>query len=353
VNSSFETERFVLPSISWNNRRNLSVSAYPNILGEYRIDSRFNPTLRSTARYAFESDRHLIDYRHRNGLGQEYYANYRTGESLSDRMEMGLVHYSENDLLGRAQLGLVSNGGSFGYTLDWESRLLPGFQSRLRVAKGGYDIGFYEDEEEDDLYIQWHMTLDFAVAQNRIVPADSSWGSFDSAALTGEVLLGGRRVSDSDGVEQIELIIDGDSHTAIVQGGRYYLDGLEPGLHKLSIDSRFLPIELMPGANQDYWVRLEAAAATEVPLLLEARYAIAGRVRNVAGDNVVGLQLSVLNDSGRKVGEAYTDQYGLYRADSLAPGKYYVIAEENGERLSAIEVEVTDSFLFEQDLLVP
>jgi hypothetical protein len=30
-----------------------------------------------------------------------------------------------------------------------------------------------------------------------------------------------------------------------------------------------------------------------------------------------------------------------------------VIAEENGERLSAIEVEIIDAFLFEQDLLVP
>ncbi|MBT8145540.1 MAG: carboxypeptidase-like regulatory domain-containing protein, partial [Gammaproteobacteria bacterium] len=236
---------------------------------------------------------------------------------------------------------------------DWESRFIPGFNSRLRLAKGGYDIGIYEDEEEDDLYLQWHMTLDFAVTQNRIVPADSNWGSFESAALTGEILLGDRRITGSDGISQIELIIDGDSYTALVQGGRYYIDGLQPGLHKITLDSRFLPIELMPGDNQDYWVRLEAAAATEVPLMLEARYAIAGRVRNVDGDNVVGLQLDILNDSGRKVGEAYTDQYGLYRADSLAPGKYYVIAQQNGERLSAIEVEVTDAFLFEQDLLVP
>ena len=138
-----------------------------------------------------------------------------------------------------------------------------------------------------------------------------------------------------------------------MEAGRYYLDGLEPGLHKISIDSRFLPIELMPGDNQDYWVRLEAGASTEVPLLLEARYAISGRVRNVDGENVTGLQLSILNAAGRQVGEVYTDRYGLYRADALAPGKYYVVAYENGERLSAIEVRITDAFLFEQDLLVP
>lgn len=353
VSTSFETESFILPSASWTNRRSLSVAAYPNINGNYRLDSRFSPTRAATARYAYESDRHLVDYRHRNGQGQEYYVNYRTGRSLSDRMELGLVHNSENLLLGRVQMGLVTNGGRFGYNLDWESRLLPGFNSRLRLARGGYDVGIYEDEQEEELYLQWQMTLDFAVAQSRIVPADTSWGSLSSAALTGEVLLGGRRVTSGDNIERIELVIDGDSHTAIVEAGRYYLDGLEPGLHKITIDSRFLPIQLMPGDNQDYWVRLDAGAATEVPLVLEARYAIAGRVRNVDGDNVQGQQLTILNEAGRKVGMAYTDQYGLYRADSLAPGKYYVIAEENGERLSAIEVEITDAFLFEQDLLVP
>lgn len=353
INTNYETTNFVLPSANWSNRKNFTVSAYPNIGGDYRVDSSFSPTRYDTARYAFERDRHLIDYRRRDGRGQEYYANYSAGESQSDRLELGLVHYSENPLLGRAQVGLVSNGGRLGYTLDWESNFFPGFNSRLRLAKGGYDVGIYKDEEKDELYLQWHMTLDFAVAQNRIIPADSNWGSFESAALSGEVMLGDRRVVAGDNIDQIELIIDGNSYTALVQGGRYYIDGLEPGLHKISMDSRFLPIELMPGDNQDYWVRLEAAAATEVPLKLEARYAIAGRVRNVDGENVVGLQLIILNDSGRKVGEAYTDQYGLYRADSLAPGEYYVVAQENGERLSAIEVEIADAFLFEQDLLVP
>ncbi|MCP5346695.1 MAG: carboxypeptidase-like regulatory domain-containing protein [Gammaproteobacteria bacterium] len=353
VNASFASESFVLPSASWSNRRNFSLSAYPNIQGDYRLDSRYSLSRLATARYAYESNRHLVDYRQRDGRGQEYYANYRTGQSLSDRTELGVVHYSENELLGRVQLGLVANGSRFGYNVDWESRLLPGFNSRLRLAKGGYDVGIYEDEQEEELYLQWHMTLDFAVAQSRIVPADSSFGSLSSASLTGEVLLGGRRVASADNVDRIELVIDGDSYTALVEAGRYYLDGLEPGLHKISIDSRFLPIELMPGDNQDYWVRLEAGASTEVPLLLEARYAISGRVRNVDGENVTGLQLSILNAAGRQVGEVYTDRYGLYRADALAPGKYYVVAYENGERLSAIEVRITDAFLFEQDLLVP
>lgn len=353
VSTSFETQQFLLPSATWGNQHNFSIAAYPNINGDYRLDSRYSPNRFTTARYAFESDRHLFDYRQRNGRGQEYYVNFRTGQSLRDRVEVGMVHNAESGLLGRVQLGLVASGSRLGYNLDWESRLLSGFNSRLRVARGGYDVGFSEDEQDDQLYLQWQMTLDFAVAQRRLVPADSSWGSLNSAALTGEVLLAGRRITAGDGIERIELIIDGDSCTALVEGGRYYLDGLEPGLHKISVDTRHLPIELMPGDNQDYWVRLEAGASTEVPLLLEARYAIAGRVRNVDGDNVVGMRLGILNKAGRRVGEIYTDQYGLYRADALGPGTYYVIAEENGERLSAIEVEIIDAFLFEQDLLVP
>ncbi|MEZ5492537.1 MAG: carboxypeptidase-like regulatory domain-containing protein [Gammaproteobacteria bacterium] len=353
VKTNFEEQRFISPSANWTNHRNFSVSASPNISGDYRIDSRFSTSLRSIVRYSYESERHLVDYRFRNGLGREYYANFRTGPLSSNRFELGLTHYSNNDLLGRTQVGLVSNSGRLGYTLDWESRLIPGFNSRLRLAKGGNGIGIQEHQDESDLYLQWNMTLDFAVAQNQIVPADSSWNSLDSASLTGEVLLGGKRITDADGISQVELIVDGDGYTARVQRGRYYVDGLAPGLHKISIDSRHLPIEIMPGANQNYWVRLEAAAATEVPIILEARYAVAGRVRDLDGEYVVGLRLSVLNEKGRQVSEAYTDQYGLYRADSLPPGEYYIVAEEDGERLSAIQVQIIDEFLFEQDLLVP
>ncbi len=355
VNNGFDNRSFVLPTASWSNRRNFSISTYPTLNGSWRVDSRLSPTRKDIVRYAFENDRHLFDYRRRTGGGREYYANVSVDDTFGNRYEAGVVHNAENRLAGRIQLGLVSNRGGLGYSLDWESKLLPGFDSRLRLVAGGTGVGLYADgdQDADGLFLQWNMTLDFAVAQQRIVPADSGWGRFDSGALTGEVLLDGRRVTRADAIERIELIIDGDSRTAQVQGGRYYIDGLAPGLHKVSVDSRHLPIQLMPGANQDYWIRLEAAAATEMPVHLEARFAIAGRVRDANGDNVTGQGLLIINAAGQEVGEAYTDRFGLYRTGALPPGSYVVVADQDGQRLSSIDVEVIDSFLFEQDLVVP
>jgi hypothetical protein len=197
------------------------------------------------------------------------------------------------------------------------------------------------------------MTFDFAVAQNRIVPADSNRGSLNSAALSGELLLNGKRIPPRYDINRIELLIDGDSRTATVQGGRYYVDGLQPGLHKVAIDSRYLPIELMPKVDQSFWVRLESSAATEVPLALEVRFAIAGRVQDVNGLNKINERMLILDERGRTVGEVYTDQYGLYRADNLAPGIYTVAVERDGGFVADIEITISDDFLFEQDLVVP
>jgi len=103
TNTSYEEKRFVLPSVSWNNNKNLTVSAWPNSSGSYRVDTRFTPTHRDTARYSYEHDNHLLDFRHRNGNGQEYYVNYQMGEEQNQRYEFGLVHYSDNQGLGRAR----------------------------------------------------------------------------------------------------------------------------------------------------------------------------------------------------------------------------------------------------------
>ena len=47
-----------------------------------------------------------------------------------------------------------------------------------------------------------------------------------------------------------------------------------------------------------------------------------------------------------------SDQFGFYRADDLAPGEYRVEARKDGRVLSERRVIVTDSFLFDQDLIV-
>lgn len=350
TNTSYEQTDFVLPSASWSNRKNLSISARPNSEGNYRVDSRFTPSQYSSLRYAYEDQRHLFDYRHRSRSGREYYASYNTDEDTGGRLETGFVSRFDNERFGTLQMGLVNGESGVGYSLEWEATFVPGINSQLRLSKGNRELTL--SDSDSDLFLQWHVTFDFAVAQKRIVAADSGSSATQSAALTGNLMLGDSKIPAKYDIDRIELLIDGDTYTAKVQGGRYYIEGLQPGLHKVAIDANFLPMELSPLEGQSFWVRLEKSAATEVPLGLEVKYSIAGRVRDANGENVAYQRLVILDDAHNVLSEIYTDQFGLYRTNNLEPGTYTVFADRNGDGDAVLEVVVSDSYLFEQNLTV-
>jgi hypothetical protein len=348
----YEDESFLLPTLSWGNGRTLWASAWPNTDGNYRIDSRFTPSARDTLRYTVEEDNHFFDYRHRGANGIEYYSTYREGEDLAGRLEVGLILRTEQPMLEQAQLGLVANdGGDPGYTIQWDARPVQGVYSRLRVSDQA-QVNATRDSDTG-FTVQWDITLDYAVSAGRVIPADSSLGGFGSAALVGDILVDFPGHVELNAVNRISLIVDGVSYTARVQDGKYYVDGLEPGIHRVSLDSRYLPIELSPASGQQYWVMLESSAATEVPFQLEVGYAVAGKISVIGGEPVRHARVAVLNEQGRRLQTVYTDEFGLYRIDRLPPGRYRIIVEQDGLAIAARAVNVVDDFLFEQDIRLP
>jgi hypothetical protein len=347
----FQDERFLLPTVTWNDGRLFSVSAWPNIDGNYRVDSRLTPTSQDSVRYTYEESNHVVDYRHRTQRNLEYYATFRDGDDFETRTEAGVIHYSDNVLFERTQLGVVAGDGEYGYVAQWDSRILPGVYSRLRMSDNAYSNDSFDIDP--GFTVQWEVTMDFAFVRDKLVPADSHIGRPDSAALSGTLAVNGEPLSAKYGVSQVVLIVDGVSYTAVVQGGQYYVDGLPAGLHRVSLESRFLPIELVPSSNQIYWVELGRGAATDVPFTLEVRYAIAGKVLDAQGSALAGVNIKVLNAAGNVVREISSDQFGYYRADDMAPGEYRVEAMNNVRVLTHRRVVVTDKFLFEQDLLIP
>ena len=349
--TAFEDESFLLPTLSWGNGRSFWAGARPNTEGNYRVDSRYSPNHRDTVRYTYEDEDHFVDIRRRAG-DMEYFTTFRGGERFSSRYEVGLIMRSDDALLEEARVSLVHNvGGNPGYSVQWDSRPLQGVYSRLRLSDNAiinatkeYDSGFT---------VQWDVTLDYAVSAGRVIPADSSLGGFGSAALVGDLLLDFPGHVEPGEISRISLVVDGVSYTARVQEGKYYVDGLEPGLHKVSLDSRFLPMELSPAAGQQYWVMLESSAATEVPFQLEVGYAVAGKISILGGEPLPNASVAVLDDQGRKIQTVFTDQFGLYRVDRLPPGRYRIIVEKDGLAVGARAVAVVDDFLFEQDIKLP
>lgn len=351
---------FVLPSASWTNRRNLSVNLRPNYEGVYRLDSRFTPTRNTTLRYTIENSRHALDIRYLGSFGQEYYSNVSVDENNELRTELGMAAEFENQRFGRVQVGLVGGDQDIGYALDWEAQLAPGVNSRLRISQtesfaayddyaNDSDFG-YEFGTGDHFSFTWQLTFDFAVTQRRIVAADSKMRTLDSATLTGDLIVDGKKLGPEHGVDRVELLVDGDNYTASVKGGRYYLDGLSPGMHKVSLDSRHLPLELSPVAGQNYWVRLEKSAVTEVPIALEVKYSAAGRIRDQYGENLQNAVLLVTDEHGTTLETLRSDQFGLYRTGNLAPGRYNLLVKLRGEEVGTRELLIENDYLFDQDV---
>ena len=239
-------------------------------------------------------------------------------------------------------------GGEFGYNLQLDSRLLPGVYSRLRVSENALIVSTLE--ADPGLTVQWDLTFDFAFSGGRFTAADSNFAA-NTAALSGPLLLDGEPLGHRNKVSRVVVVVDGISHTAAVQGSTYYIDGLSPGLHRVTIDSRYLPLEMRPAGDQVFWVQLARGAATRVPFTLEVSYAVAGKLVDRDGVALADRSIRILAAGGEQHAVVRTDTFGTYRADGLPPGRYRAVLGNDGT--TAVDFLITDEFLFGVDITAP
>ncbi len=150
------------------------------------------------------------------------------------------------------------------------------------------------------------------------------------------------------------LLIDGRPRSVPSRDGRLHIGGLSPGLYRVRLDPQSLPIELVP-TGESLWVKVSHGAVTEVNFLTELQFGVAGRVTREDGSFVARSKLWILDDDGNTRISTYTDQFGLYRADGLTPGRYRVeVVGDDAEIVSAAtEFQISDDFLFGVDLTLP
>lgn len=108
-------------------------------------------------------------------------------------------------------------------------------------------------------------------------------------------------------------------------------------------------------ATENVHVPVSHGAVTEVNFLTELQFGVAGRVTREDGSFVARSKLWILDDDGNTRVSTYTDQFGLYRADGLTPGRYRVeVVGDDAEIVSAAtEFQISDDFLFGVDLTLP
>ncbi|TDJ41234.1 MAG: carboxypeptidase regulatory-like domain-containing protein, partial [Gammaproteobacteria bacterium] len=76
--------------------------------------------------------------------------------------------------------------------------------------------------------------------------------------------------------------------------------------------------------TENVHVPVSHGAVTEVNFLTELQFGVAGRVTREDGSFVARSKLWILDEDGNTRVSTYTDQFGLYRADGLTPGRYRV-----------------------------
>src|SRR5579875_1542448 len=85
---------------------------------------------------------------------------------------------------------------------------------------------------------------------------------------------------------------------------------------------------------------LVAVCVSALPLCAQFRAGITGTITDPTGSVVPGVKLTLTNEETQRKMEATSNNAGVYRFDSLAPGRYNVTAEHKGFQATSEEVQV-------------
>jgi protocatechuate 3,4-dioxygenase beta subunit len=131
----------------------------------------------------------------------------------------------------------------------------------------------------------------------------------------------------------------------------FHIGNLQPGIYHVRLDNEHLPIELVPD-GKSLWVKVAHGAVTRVDFSAQLQFGVAGRVTREDGSFVARSKLWILDEDGNTRLSTYTDQFGLYRADGLTPGRYRVeaVGDDKETVAAATEFTISDDFLFGIDL---
>ena len=97
-----------------------------------------------------------------------------------------------------------------------------------------------------------------------------------------------------------------------------------------------------------------AGGTTRVEFTAELRLGLAGKIEPARPSADQVWALAALDANGREAARSRATTFGYYRLDGLPPGRYTVVLRRpGGTQIAEIPVELTNAFLFNQDLSAP
>ena len=349
---------YIKPSIAYNYNNHLSLSVRPDSNGDYRSELlyRANNDLRLRYTHTKNEKNSRVDWDVSDSwtsyFSSRKYQLLTDDSSLQDVQEQAIGFFwrsqdAESYQYFRAEVN-YKEGLGYGSMLEYRDRIASGVYFDLRVQDGGL-------EDVEGLSIFARLSLDFAVANGRFVPAKNRSTYNTNGTISGVLITD----TKSCNIDNISLLINGYSHKVPVQGCSYSLHNIKPGIYRVSLDSEHLPIELIPEANR-YVTEVKPSAVTRVDFKVTAQYSAAGQVIDLFERPVEEVALRVLNQEGIIVSQSKSDQFGYFRVDNLKPGNYTLQAyhsdPENGggvvKILAKKQFIIIDNFLFNLNIRV-
>lgn len=340
---------FILPTISWRPGGNVSLRIYPDLEGRYlgnlwwRINrkTRFAMDVLEDLSASTELTRDIgsrsalqLGADLRSGLPDRYSAIFRTDLDFAARTTIAGGLMFSDDNLGydaRATIGIDP-----GFILNIELRDDPSLRGTDGNAGRRYFIG---------------LSIDLGFAGGRVIPAHRGAVRDDRGAIAGVVRPTAGTAGAYPPLENVLVVVDGRRGGRTDRTGAFFIGRLTEGIHSVELDLENLPIELVPDRTR-WVVEVAHGAVTRVDFTVRPEFGIAGRLTDAAGRRLSGRRIAVVGDDGSIIGSGVTDQFGLYRVDGVPAGSYTVRTGDNAESMVTRSVEVTDDFLFGQDLVL-
>ena len=333
---------FLLPAVRYKPFSSLSMSLIPNYDGYYRFDALYTPDEDLRINYTFEADEHrlsVVDY-----ITDEW-SIYFDGSATIDekyRYEAGVTWRDEdrNDLYFEA--GAIYSEGELGFKANVRHNLLPGVYAKYEVR----DEPYLKDGKE--FYGGVNIIVDFAFIQGKFHPTDAPEVERNiRGSIVGNVYKEGTETPID--VEDIRILVNNSPVKAGEAKGRFFIDNMKESIYTVQLDASSLPMEYTP-VKSSYNVKVSDGAVSRVNFYVDTFYGIAGKLHGYTYEDPVKILLTSKSDG--KEYTTYTDHFNYYRFDSIPPGRYILSSSDDKVKVSSIEVEVKDDFLFDQDLFL-
>lgn len=352
-NDPSENVSFVKLGVFYSPTNNFSVAMRPDFDGAYRSELYYRPSFDTRFRVTHKPDEQTIRLDHNFN---ERYQGYMSGRmyegTIGDRTYQNTIiesaagfYWQPRDWTSYDRLRVElnhSNQYGTGFFAEYRSQLTSGvyLDLRLRDADPQFDGGFS---------VFARVSMDFAVAGDQIVAATHRNSYNTQGTIAGTL----NTDSEECDLEHVSVLINGVNYKVPVQGCTFYLEKVTPGVHRVSLDGEFLPIELVPD-TKSYVVEVAASSVTRIDFDMQAKYSAAGRVTDTDGQPAVQQKVVLLDGAGQKMMETYTDQFGYFRVDGLINGQYVLQAvTDDGEVMSDREFTIEDDFLFDINIMIP